>query len=165
MKFSVLMIGLFLSSCLSLTAQQAKFKIDGIVLNESKVPFDQSIRIFIVDDKKTVASTIALKNGAYTLNHHLECNKIYHIHFSPESKYYPKIIELDLKNLTDLEDIGLGIKMELEITLIAKKKGRKLRFLNTIPVGRMIYNSESTTIEPDNAYNTKMKNKIEKAKK
>ncbi len=162
MKHWLLLFSLF-SICVFF-GQTPAFNIGGKSLNYSSSKGESGVTVEIVQNGTTLASTSTGNDGGYDIKAQVDYSKVFFVVFK-KSGYFSKKIEMDFTQL-DIELVPAGedvlpFQKNHTIDMISTMPNLDLSFLETEPVGIIIYDPQLGEPENDNAYSNKIKKKVD----
>jgi tetratricopeptide (TPR) repeat protein len=158
---------LLLFSCFFLVvafSQVPKFNVGGKALNFSSGKGESVVTVEIVQSGATLASTSTGNDGSYDIKAQVDYSKVFFVVFK-KSGYFTKKIEMDFTQL-DIELVPAGedvlpFQKNHTIDMIPTMPNLDLTFLETEPVGIILYDPQLGEPENDNSYYNKIKKKID----
>ncbi len=140
------------------------FNVGGKSLNYSSGKGESGVTVEIVQNGSTLTSTSTGSDGGYDIKANVDYAKVFFVVFK-KSGYFTKKIEMDFTQL-DIELVPAGedvlpFQKNHTIDMISTMPNLDLSFLETEPVGIIIYDPQLGEPENDNAYSNKIKKKIE----
>ena len=144
--------------------QTPMFNVGGKSLNYSSGKGESGVTVEIVQNGSTLSTTSTGSDGGYDIKANVDYTKVFFVVFK-KSGYFTKKIEMDFTQL-DIELVPAGedvlpFQKNHTIDMISTMPNLDLSFLETEPVGIIIYDPQLGEPENDNAYSNKIKKKIE----
>jgi tetratricopeptide (TPR) repeat protein len=144
--------------------QVPKFNVGGKALNFSSGKGESVVTVEIIQSGSTLASTATGNDGSYDIKAQVDYSKVFFVVFK-KSGYFTKKIEMDFTQL-DIELVPAGedvlpFQKNHTIDMIPTMPNLDLTFLETEPVGIILYDPQLGEPENDNAHSNKIKKKID----